>query len=195
MRLALITSKTSPSDLAVKVGILPNVNGFPVIVNFKNGKLIGAQVNPILACSADLGKIGDAGAILSNIATLLEKGDLKISATADQFATAIEERHGRQVVETSAGTLITIGKIKEKAEGVKSFRPIVSGKKVDDKELIVEAETEKEAAKKMQIRFVSAAAEDKKIAALIGTWLVDGCKVEEIAADLPKDYIDLHTIK
>jgi hypothetical protein len=194
MRLALITSKVQ-NEISVKVGILPNVNGFPVILNFKAGKLAGAQVNNLAATSADLGKIGDAGAILSNIATLLEKGEIKLGATGDQFATAIEERHGRQVVETSAGTLITIGKIKEKAEGVKNFRPIVSGKKVDDKELIVEAENEKEATKKMQIRFVTAASDDKKLALLIGTWLADGCKVEEIAADLPKDYIDLHTIK
>lgn len=198
MRLALITSKI-PSGHSVKIGIMPDPTCFPVTVTFKDGKL-----NSIATADAfTIGKtpadkqdmLGTIASITNNLSTLMGKGEIAVGMTADAFATALEERLGRQVVEGAGGKLIAVGKIKEKAEGVKSFRPVVAGKKVDDKELIVEASDEKEAAKKMQVRFVTAAAEDKKLAVLIGTWLADGCKVDEITADLPKDYIDLHTIK
>lgn len=198
MRLALITSKI-PAGHTVKIGIMPDPTCFPVSVNFENGKLVSIQTLDAFRLGKTPGDKQDMlstiASITNNLSTLMSKGEVSVGMTADSFATALEERLGRQVVEGAGGKLIAIGKIKEKEEGVKTFVPVISGKKVNDKELTVDAEDEKQASKKMQIRFVTAAAEDKKIALLIGTWLADGCKVEALSVDLPKDFIDLHTIK
>lgn len=197
MRIAIKTVKTA-KHLVAHLAVLPDPTAFPVAITFEGKQIVSIAVtgakNIDEVCPSSF---HEAASILDNLATLIdEKVFNPKTCTPDEFATFIEARHGRQVVEASNGKLITIGKVKEKAEGLKNFRPIVAGKPISDSELLVDGVNEKEASKKMQIRFVTAAASDKKLSLLIGAWLADGCKVEAVdSIDIPKDFIDLHSFK
>ncbi len=198
MRIAIFTKKNPNGKLECKLGTLPDTSDFPVTV-FLNTKGIDHIEVDDFSGHKNLAErsaaMHEAASIISNLATLTDNGDLGSTTTPSQFAKVIEDRHGRQVVKVG-GKLITIGKIKEKGEKAeKQWHPIIGGKIFDHPELLVEAEIEKEASKKMQLRFITEAAEDKKLASSIAVWIGDGCKVSPIEVDMPKDFIDLHDFK
>jgi hypothetical protein len=198
MRLA-INSKIINDKLACRLAALPDPIGFPVSAIFiKNGtsyKFQGILIEDF-ASSMNPRVLSDVGAITSNIATLMETDVLKGEFTPALFAKVIEERHGRQVVEHN-GKITSISRLKGKDEDgkeVHGYRPLIGGKPLVHADVVVEAETDKEAASKMKLRFINAAAENDELATSITAWLKGGCKVQVIKSE-KVDFIDLHSFK
>lgn len=197
MRIAILTNSKTADGLVCKLGILPDPSCFPVTFCFDKSNVLNAiHVDSIDDGSKEerIERLRVTASILDNFATLVEKNELSPTPKADKFATAIEERHGRQVVKHGE-KIITIGRVKDKAEGAKQWAPVVNGRRFDHKDFVIDAENENEAKKKMQIRFVNEAAGDKKLAVLIGPWLADDSKVVVLESELPKNVIDLHDFK
>ena len=194
MRIAIHTTRDNAETLTVKLGILPNAT-FSVITKWVlKGKTYVLDAKSIATDMVVDGEVlaeeavSEAASILSN---LVSAELLPLANDLKKFTTAIEAKHGRQVAILPNGDLRTVGKLKEKEEGEKTYFPIVGDKKV---ELISVVATDvKDATTKLRGRFLAEAVGHKKLAAQLAEWLTNDCKVEA-AEDVKVDYIDIHKL-